>query len=60
MQERKKIYSPQKDAIAVTGKNKIQFNHNNEFTVEISNSKEGVRKISILPTNPRQSFNIKH
>lgn len=45
---KKKIYSPQKDAIAVTEKNKIQFNHNNEFTVEYVNSQEGVRQNFII------------
>lgn len=49
---KKKIYSPQKDAIAVTEKNKIQFNHNNKFSVEYINSKEGVRQNFIIQKKP--------
>jgi hypothetical protein len=59
---RKKIYSPEKDAVAVTEKNKIQFNHNDEFTVEYINSKEGVRQNFIIqkqPTTQPQTLNLK-
>jgi hypothetical protein len=47
-----KICSLQDDAIIITEKNKIQFNHNNEFTVEYINSKEGVRQNFIIEKEP--------
>ena len=59
---KKKIYSPQEDAVVITEKNKIQFNHNNEFIVEYINSKEGVRQNFILekePASKPQIINIK-
>ena len=59
---KKKIYSPQQDVIAVTEKNKIQFNYNNEFTVEYINSKEGVRQNFIInkqPDNSPSTLNIR-
>src|SRR6202008_5086529 len=59
---KKKIYSPLKDAIVVTEKNKIQFNHNDEFTVEYINSKEGVRQNFIItkkPVNNPKKLNIR-
>jgi hypothetical protein len=49
---KKKIYSPEEDAIASTNKNRIQFNHNKEFTVEYINSKEGVRQNFIIEKKP--------
>lgn len=59
---KKKIYSPKQNAIAVTNKNNIRFNHNNEFTVEYINSKEGVRQNFIIEKEPAakpQTLNIK-
>lgn len=59
---KRKIYSPKEDAIAVADKNNIQFNHNDEFTVEYINSKEGVRQNFIIEKEPAakpQTLNIK-
>lgn len=48
----KKLYATQDDAPATTSKNQIRFNHNNEFTVEYINSKEGVRQNFIIEKKP--------
>ncbi len=59
---KKKIYSPAQDAMAVTNKNNIQFNHHNEFTVEYINSKEGVRQNFIIQkpqADQPQTINLK-
>ncbi len=49
---KKKIYSPQEDAMAVIEENKIQFNHYNEFAVEYINNKEGIRQNFIIQKEP--------
>ena len=48
--------------IAVIEKNKIHFNHNNEFAVEYINSKEGIRQNFIIDQSPADkpsTLNIK-
>jgi hypothetical protein len=49
---KKKIYAVQKDAMAVTEKNKVRFNHDNKFTVEYINSKDGIRQNFIIQEKP--------
>ncbi|HEV7780781.1 MAG TPA: integrin alpha, partial [Chitinophagaceae bacterium] len=51
---KKKIYPAQQDANPVTAKNTIRFTHNDDFTVEYINSKQGVRQNFIIEKEPAE------
>ena len=58
----KRIYKPTKNADVIKNGKIIQFNHNNDFTVEYINNKEGVRQNFIVqkePVGKSQTINIK-
>ncbi len=59
---KQKIYSPTANAVVTQSGKTIQFNHNNNFTVEYINNKEGVRQNFIIQKEPAgkpQTINIK-
>ncbi|MEP7255595.1 MAG: T9SS type A sorting domain-containing protein [Ferruginibacter sp.] len=57
-----KIYSPTVNAVVTQSGKIIQFNHNNDFTVEYINNREGVRQNFIIekePAGKQQTINLK-
>ncbi len=57
-----KWFAPAGNPVVIKNGSQIQFNHNNEFTVEYVNTKEGVRQNFIIqkePVSKTKTINIK-